>query len=103
MQRPTGTPTDSTASSASSSGTPGIVVITIRAPTNHPPRPSTTAYSDRSTAPDLRPKGSRLCTRRAISHSDSSVRNARPTIVPAMPLASTVCVSPGVKSTVARV
>ena len=52
---PIGTPTDSTASSSSSSGDAGHRREHDSTPRNQPPSPSTTGYSDRSTALLLRP------------------------------------------------
>ena len=77
-----------------------MVVSTSSAPTNQPPRPSTSGYTERSSALALRPKPPRLRTRRHIHSRDSSARSAKPTIAPAMPLAIAVCVTSGVKSIV---
>jgi len=99
MPSPIGTPTERAASSSSSRGTPGIVVMTIRVPSNHPPKPRTIGYSERSVALAFRPNGPRHRARSAINRSESTVRAADPSIAPRTIFAIAPWPKLGVKST----
>ena len=87
MPRPIGRPIESPRRAARRrAATVGNATSTISTPMNQPPRPSTSGYTDRSTALALRPKPPRLRTRRAISSSEEARSGARPIIAPAKPL-----------------